>query len=186
MNKHNVGSALLALLGTGLTITLPALAAAAPDSEQVNQLLADAKSQAYQISLDASTMESYTRSSTTWQTHATAVMQMKEHINAAGSTLAKLDAARKMASPWQATAIDRIKPLLKEIAFDTSAEIDYINSSPQRLMLPAYKDYLEANADSASVLSALISDFVNYGNTKDRLQHLREKLELPAGGSGGR
>jgi hypothetical protein len=151
-----------------------------PDSEQVNQLLSDAKAEAYQLSLDASTMESYTRSATTtWQSHAVAVMQMKEHVNAAGRTLTKLDDARKSASPWQATAIDRIKPLLKEIASTTENVIGYINKNPSRLGTPEYRDYIETNSDTASALAGLIGDFVNYGNTRDRLDRLSKKLELP-------
>jgi hypothetical protein len=177
-HHYTIGSTMLALLAAG--IMLPVLAAVdVPDSEQVNQLLSDSKTQAYQLSLDASTMESYTRSTgVSWQTHGVAVMQMKEHINAAGRTLAKLDDARKSASPWQATAIDRIKPLLKEIASNTESVIAYINKNPSRLFTTDYKDYIEANSDTASVLAGLVSDFVNYGNTKDRTERLRQKLEL--------
>lgn len=150
------------------------------DSEQVNQLLSDAKTQAFQLREDASTMETYTRSNVTWQSHAAAVSQMKEHINAAGRTLAKLDDARKTASPWQATAIDRIKPLLKEIATNTENVIAYINKNPARLSTNEYRDYIESNSDEASALAGLIADFVNYGNTKNRLERLTDKLELPA------
>ena len=68
----------------------PALATAdVPDSEQVSKLLSEAKTQAFQLREDASTMESYTRSNASWQSHSAAVDQMKEHINAAGRTLTK-------------------------------------------------------------------------------------------------
>jgi hypothetical protein len=178
--QHTIGSAMLAFLVTGIIAIPVALAVVeVPDSEQVNQLLSDAKTQAFQLSQDASAMESYTRSTASWQTHAVTVMQMKEHINAAGRTLAKLDDARKAASPWQATAIDRIKPLLKEIASDTESVIGYINKNPSRLGTNDYKDLIETNSDTASVLAGLIADFVNYGNTRDRLDRLTKKLELP-------
>ena len=152
----------------------------AADSEQVSTLLSEARTQAYQLSVDAATMESYTRSNLSWETHAAAVTQMRAHINTAGRTLAQLEEARKAASPWQMTAIDRIRPLLKEIASNTQTVIDYLNENPKRLFMAEYKDHIEANSDVAGQLSAMIADFVDYGNTKERLRRLSAKLELAA------
>ncbi len=45
--------------------------------------------------------------------------------------------------------------------------------------MPEYKDYIEANADVADKLAGLIADFVDYGNTKNKLERLTAKLELP-------
>jgi hypothetical protein len=58
--------------------------------------------------------------------------------------------------------------------------IQYINKTPRRFVSGEYKEFVEANADIAQQLSGMISDFVNYGNTKNRLEHLTNKLELPA------
>jgi len=157
-----------------------AAAAAVPDSEQVSKLLSDAKTQAYQLREDASTMESYTRSNVAWEGHAAALDQMKHHINDAGRTLTKLDEARGSASPWQATAIERIKPLLKEIAANTQNVIQTLNGSPKRITTTEYKDYLETNSDVSEQLAGLIRDFVDYGNAKNRMERLNAKLELPA------
>lgn len=174
----------LSILAAGSVLTSLAFNSSDnPDSEQVTQLLADAKTQAYQLSVDASTMSSYTNARTaSWQLHSAAVGQMKEHINAAGRTLTKLEDARKDASPWQTTAIVRIGPLLKEIALNTETVINYLNKNPQRLNMSEYRDYLEVNADVAEKLSGLVADFVNYGHTKNRLERLSSKLELPAQG----
>jgi N-acyl-D-aspartate/D-glutamate deacylase len=181
MKKNcTTGSPLFAFLVVGIVAISPALRAAdIPDSEQVSKLLSEAKTQAFQLKEDASTMESYTRSNASWESHSAAVAQMKEHTNAAGRTLTKLEDARHTASPWQATAIDRIKPLLKEIATNTETVIDYINKSPKRLFMSEYKDYIETNSDVSSELAGLIADFVDYGNTKNRLERLTTKLELP-------
>ncbi len=171
----------IAVLAMGMTtIFLTARAAAqVPDSEQISNLLADVKTQAVKLSVDASTMESYTRSGASWESHSAAVNQMKEHINDAGRQLTKLQEVRESASPWQKTAIDRIHPLLKELADNTTNVIQYIKENPkQRLMFPEYKAYIEANADTSSRLAALIGDFQDYGNTKQRLEALADKLEL--------
>jgi len=182
MNKLHLTRLIIlpALLAAGIATTSPVVKAAdAPDSEQVSKLLSDAKTQAYQLKEDAATMQSYTQSKVGWESHAETVNQMRDHINAVGRTVTKLDEARATASPWQATAIDRIKPLLKEIASNTDSVIQYLNKNPKRLSMNEYKDYIEANSDEAAQLAELIADFVSYGNNKNRMERLANKLELP-------
>lgn len=175
-----IGAITLGLMVTALAVRPRVVAAGTlTQTEQVTQLLGDAKAEAYQLSMDASTMESYTRSTANWEAHSAAIERIKEDVNAAGRTITKLDNARSTAMPWQVTAIDRVKPLLKEIAANTTAVIGYIKANPSRLTKSEYKDYIEANSDLADRLAGLIKDFVDYGNTKERLDRLAAKLELP-------
>ena len=62
-----------------------------------------------------------------------------------GRQLARLVEARSTASPWQTMAVDRMTPLLKELASNTSAVIDDLNESPHRLHADDYKEYLESD-----------------------------------------
>jgi len=135
---------------------------------------------AFQLKEDAETMESYTRSNATWESHAVAITQVKERVNALGRQVTKLKDARNTASPWQKAAIDRINPFMDELAGYTEAVIENVNKHPKLLTTAEYKDYLEANADYAGDLAAMIGDFVDYGRTKQRLQRLTEKLEVPS------
>jgi hypothetical protein len=162
-----------------LAASSTAKAADVPDNEQVSKLLSETKTLAFQVKEDAVTMESYTRMNLSWDAHKTAISQMREHVNALGKQVAKLNDAKDLASPWQRVAIDRINPFLDELGGYTSAVIDRLNGE-QRPSLDTYKDYLEANADYASDLAAMIGDFVNYGNAKHRMEKLTLKLELPA------
>jgi DNA repair exonuclease SbcCD nuclease subunit len=151
------------------------------DSEQVSELLSQVKTHAFQLKEDAGTLESFTHNvSLSWQSHAAVLTRMKEDINEAGRDLTKLEEAKKSGAPWQKTAIERIHPLLRELAGNTEKAINYGNENQKRLFTEPYKDYLEANADLSSELASTISDFVDYGNTKDRLEALERKLELPA------
>lgn len=170
------------LAAAGCLIFTPVLRAKGgevPDSERVNKLLSEAKTMAFQLKEDAQIMESFTRSNVDWQTHAAQITFIKEHINELGKQEAKLKEARTEAAPWQKTAINRILPFLDELGGYTTAVIEHINASPRQLNTPEYKDYLEANADYAGDLAAMIADFVDYGKTKDRMEGLTEKLELP-------
>jgi hypothetical protein len=167
-----------ALLVGFLMVSPPVKAADVPDSEQVSKLLSEAKTLAFQLKEDAGTMESYTRSNVSWQSHAAAINQIKEHVNALGRQVAKLKDERNTASPWQKTAIDRINPFLDELGGYTSAVIEHIKGEPKHTM-DEYKDYLEANADYSADLAAMIADFVDYGKTKQRFERLAGKLEVP-------
>lgn len=182
MNKHQstVWMTAAAFIAAGLMTISPAMKAAeVPDSEQVSKLLSEAKTMAFQLKEDAETMEAYTRSNAGWESHAIAITQIKEHVNGLERQAAKLKDAKNTASPWQKTAIDRITPFLDELEGYTSAVIEHINKHPKLLTTPEYKDYLEANADYAGDLAAMIGDFVDYGRTKQRFQTLTDKLEVP-------
>jgi hypothetical protein len=153
--------------------------AAIPDSEYVAKLLSEAKTTAFQLKEDAVAMESFTRMNVSWESHAVAINQIKDHINALVNHEAKLKEAKNIASPWQKTAIDRIVPDLDELEAYTFAVIERINDQPKRLFTDEYKDFLAANADYSTDLAAMIADFVDYGKTRDRLERLANKLEIP-------
>jgi len=105
------------------------------------------------------------------------INQIKEHINVLGKQVAKLKAAEAGASPWQKTAINRINPFLDEMVGYTTAVIERLNGD-RKHTIADYKDYLEANADYSTDLAAMIGDFVDYGNAKDRTERLAAKLEI--------
>src|SRR6516162_3187204 len=106
-------------------------AQASRDSKEVSALLSDVKTEAVQLRHDADEMKAFTHSTLTWESHARKVEEIKEHVNSAGKLLTKLDNAKKDASPWQQQAIDRITPLLKELASSVTATIDHLSQKPK-------------------------------------------------------
>jgi len=175
-------SSLAVTMLAGSVAFAPAVKAAdAVESDQVSTTLSNVKVLAYQLKADADQMEAYTRSSLGWETHASAISKISEDVNSMGRLLTKLQDSRGSAARWQQTAIDRIDPVAKELASNTTAAIEHINKRPGNLNTPAYQNYLEAIADSANNLAAMITNFVEYGRTKERLERLANKLELPAG-----
>jgi len=176
--------ALLVILGLLVVVCLgmpPALNAADKstlDNEAISKLLADAKTQAIDLKKAAEQLESFTRTKASWESHAGMIEKMKEQINETGKLLAKMTDLRSSGTPWQQQAIDQITPLLKELATNTTATIDHLKANRSRLNTPEYRDYVIANYDVATELTALISDFVDYGRTKARLENLTNKLEI--------
>lgn len=155
----------------------PTVRAADNDSAQVTKLLSETKTMAFQLKEDAVLMEGFNVNPVGRETQAVAINTIRDHINALGKQVAKLKAVEDEASPWQKAAIERINPYLEEMAGYTEAVIETINRAPQH-NFAEYRDYLEANADYATDLAAMIGDFVSYGNAKDRVEHLGAKLEV--------
>ncbi|MBV8847924.1 MAG: hypothetical protein JO307_34350 [Bryobacterales bacterium] len=147
------------------------------DSEAVTKLLAEAKSVASQLKADAVAMEGFTRANVSVESHAAAINEIREHVNALGRIETKLKDARETAAPWQKAAVDRIEPYLDELDGYTLAVIEHINGAPKHTFAE-YKDFLEANADYATDLAAMIAVFVDYGKAKERMEGLGAKLEV--------
>jgi hypothetical protein len=150
--------------------------AVAQTNTDVTALFQEARTTAAQLSRDATTMESFTRSNLTWQSHSAQIKLIKEHINKAGSTLSQMQAARAGAKPWHQDAIDGITPTLKQLAANTESIIDALNQTPRWLKDPTYIQYLKSNQQLANDLSAAVSNVVDYDSTKTRMEGLQGKL----------
>jgi len=175
-NRFSLGLLLVAL--PFATSTLYG-AQTSKDSKEVSSILADVKTEATQLRHDADELKAFTHSTLSWQSHASKVEEIKRHVNNAGQSLSKLDSARGSASPWQQQAIDRIGPLLKELASNVTSTIEHLNQKPKLLQTGPYVDYAAANYDLASDLAELISDYVEYGKSKAKAEELAAKLEVP-------
>jgi hypothetical protein len=148
------------------------------ENAEVTRLLSDARDEAAVLSRDADEMEALTRSDVSWQTHAAMLETIKEHVNNLARTIEKLNASRSSASAWQQQAIDRVTPLLKDLATNTTAAINHLNENKLRPTTGSYPEYLKENAETAHELSDMISSFVRYGDTRARLDKLERRLEI--------
>lgn len=172
---------ILALLSVMFLFTASAVFASPTpkDSEAVTKLLSDVKSEAVLLRSDAEEVKSFTRSTLSWQSHAEKIEQIKQHVNAAGELLGKLHDSKASASAWQGQAIDRITPILRELAASVTSTIDHLNKNQSRIHTPPYTDYVASTAELATDLSTLITDYVAYGKAKDKSEELEQKLEVP-------
>lgn len=146
------------------------------DSAQASKLLQDANLSAAQLRRDSTQMETFTRSQLTWRSHATQINLIREHINKTGKILADLQNARDGAEPWQQDAIDKITPLLKEMASNTESIISHLNEKKGHTWHPEYQGYVKSNGQLAAALSKLIGDYVDYDQAKSKTQGLEHKL----------
>jgi hypothetical protein len=167
-----MGSFIIALAAS---VIFPALAAA-QDSPHIFKLLLEAKHQAFQLNRDASEMETFnwTAVPMSFQSHTEQLIKMKDDVNTLVRQVMKLDEARGSAAPWQQAAIDRITPVLNELASNTTGAIELFNDNPKNRSNGEYEDYIEANAAASARLASMVSDYVHYGREQRRLARLSE------------
>ena len=149
------------------------------DSVAITDLLHESHSHAALVQDDAATLESYTRSTMSWESHTRHLQRMKEHANDLMADFNKLQTLKSEGSPWQQEAIDRIDPLLREMADHLNSTIEHLNANQSKVHMPEYKDYVRANYDVMTRAHDAISDFVEYGEARTKADDLEKKLVLP-------
>jgi hypothetical protein len=162
-----------------LSFSLPGRAfALREESDQLAQLLEEARTEAGELAKDADETESLIRSDVSWQTHAVMLDNVKEHVNNMARIIDKLTAARSSGSELQEQAVDRILPLLKELATNTTNAINYLNENKTRPLGDPYTQYLRDNADTAHQLASTVSSLFEYEKTMNKMGELKNKLAL--------
>ena len=173
--SHLVAAILIALL----SLLLPArIFALRQESDQLAQVLGEARTEAGELARDADETESLIRSDVSWQTHASMLDGVKEHVNNMAQIVGKLTAERSSGSELQEQAVDRILPLLKQLATNTTAAINYLNQNKNRPIGEPYTQYLKDNAETAHQLADTVSSLFEYERTMNKMEALKSKLEL--------
>ncbi len=184
MRFHRTSLLTLALIALFALVAGPSYASAqTKDSPEISRLLNEAKSYAVQADRDATELQSFTNSRLTWETHADQLELIKGHVNNMGQLLRQMQDIKSEGSPWQQDAIDRIEPLLRQMADQLTATIEHGNEYPNRVHMMKFKNYVRACAELASQTSRLISDIVAYDQAQSKAQMLEQKLELPPSGT---
>jgi hypothetical protein len=168
-------AASLALL---LLLSSPVIKAQTADSEEISKLLTEAEDHATLAADDAATLESYTRSTVSWQSHSAKLAEIADHVNALGKVNKQLNDLSSQGSPWQQKAIGQIDSLLRDMAAQLTATIDHLKNNQSRIHMQPYRDYAHASYERASQTAHVISDFVEYDKASSRAEALEQKLEL--------
>ena len=170
----------LALFALSLSLGLVMEAQAVTDSAAVNKLLSDVKIHSMEADDDAATLDSYARSGRiSWQLHGRKLAEIKEHANDLIRDSNEMSSMRGESSAWQQEAIDRINPLLHEMADHLTATIEHLNANQNRVAMLPYREYAHANHELVHKTHQLISDFADYGESKGKANSLEKGLGLP-------
>ncbi|MFP5237723.1 MAG: hypothetical protein ACLGSD_17645 [Acidobacteriota bacterium] len=167
--------ALMAILVPGSTCAR----AQSQDSEKINELFHSIRQHAVMAEADAELLESYTRSSVSWESHSRRIESMRSHVKDLADDYNEASALRAEGSPWQQDAIDHLQPLLQGMADHMKATIDHLKEHPNKTRMQPWIDYVRANRDYAVRTTELIRDYVNYGEAKATADELEKKLQIP-------
>ena len=178
MRIARISSYCLAAVLACLWMTAPLVRAQSQDNPKVTRLLEQARDEAAQVARDADEMQGLVLSNASWLSHAEKLDVMRDHVNSLGKLARQLEDSRNSASPWQQQAIDRMLPLLRDLATNTTAAINHLNKNKERPTTGNYKEYLNENAETARELSNTISNFVKYGETRAKMEKLEQKIEV--------
>jgi chromosome segregation ATPase len=181
--------AFLPLLALALAPFAPASAAISVRNSAVNEcqawnfetdangLLKEIKSLSAKLNNEATTLESYKRQpQLSWQSHANQLTRAKEHINAIGERLNRLQAIKSVVAPWQQHAIEQIVPVAAKAAAHTEAAIVHLNENGKYLFAPVYGDHLTSISDHSEELKASVNALVEFGETSDKVDRVQQKL----------
>lgn len=178
---------LLALALTSLASASPPVSATnSTDTEcqvlnfesEANGLLKEIKTLSGNLKTDAGTLESYRRQTQlSWKTHAHQLNQIREHINAIGQRLDRLQTIQSVTAPWQQLAIGQIVPVAANVAAHTESAIQHLNENHNHLFAPVYGGHLTSISDSSADLKDYLDAFLEYGDTSDKLDRMQQKLD---------
>lgn len=147
------------------------------DSPVINELLDQALMYSAQLDVDADALVFLERWPDFRETHGVELNTMKGHINELGKLEARMRAVRDSGSPWQQNAVDQIRPLLEQLAGNMEAAIANYNQDRHMKPMGKHANYLQANADLAARLRALIKDAVQYRRSKGVYDSLSTRME---------
>jgi hypothetical protein len=71
------------------------------------------------------------------------------------------------------------EPLAQELASNFKASITRFKNGQDWLQMPQYREYLSANSQIASSLSALIGGYVSYGKNKSNYEQIGKNSKCP-------
>jgi hypothetical protein len=177
------GAMLVATLKRGATLGMLALVplfalAQKPDSTAISDLLKESEAHAALAQQDAETLESYSHTNISSVSHANSLNAIRDHANDLIKDVNQLSSMREEGSPWQQETIDRVNPLLHEMADNLSTTIAHFNENKNRIQMAPFLDYVKANRELMSRTSQLISDSVEYGEIRAKKTALEKTLEL--------
>ena len=128
-----------------------AFASQTPDSASISKLFQQAKDHAAQANEDISFLDSNRYSGLSPQSHALYLQMVKEHAAKLFSDYYQLQGLREKGTPQQREAIDRLDPLIREMAASLVNTLQSLNANPTLVHMPPlrdriHSDYLAINA----------------------------------------
>jgi hypothetical protein len=174
--------AVAALLGTGLAFAAPSSKAVRSNeylSGRVLILLAEIKKETAELGPHAEALGAIAGNPQYgWQSHASHLDEVKDHINAVRRRIIELHRIRHAVLPWQDQAILEVDSHAAKVAASTQAALLYLRENKNGLFAREYRDHLTTIADSSMDLKETVDKFLDYDKAQQKVRQLQRELEL--------
>jgi hypothetical protein len=138
-------------------------------------LLREIRVTANQLAVDADLLESFTRGELSRQSHAYQVNRVKDHTNAIGEQLARIETIRPLMAPWQQRAADAIAPAAAKLAASVGEAIRHLNEGGNALWHPDYAEQLRTIAGHSERVKDTVGLHLAMADAADRLEELTDR-----------
>jgi hypothetical protein len=148
----------LALTGAGQTSPAPK-----NDSPAVSKRLQVARSIAGDLEVDAGAMAAAAHKhpdDRVWMPNRDQIIRDIDYINETAKELLEME---MIASSRQRIVIDRLRPLLRDIAQNTKALMDHVEAGPSHGLAGSYLDYVDAHEEITKQMVSQIHSAIDQG-----------------------
>lgn len=180
-------SVYIPLLALGLTSVAPAamVVKTSPAAQsnwsfetEASRLLNEVKDLSGKLKADGNRLEALAlQKKLSSHTHSYELTEARNHINAIGQRLDRLQAIQHVAAPWQQKAISEIVPIAANVAAHTESAIQHLNENRQHLYAPEYREHLSEIGQQTHELKSTVDDYLEFASTSDKHQELQQKLD---------
>ncbi len=112
-----------------------------------------------------------------WESHGASLNTIRDHFNAMGRNLDRLQEIQTTIAPWQQKAVERIIPSSVALGAHTERAIEHLNRHQDNFWLTAYRDSVSAMAVHAESINDSVNSFLDYEQTAERLEVLERQIE---------
>ncbi len=145
--------------------------------KETDGIFRDIQLDAQQASTHAAKLQSFPESSElSWYSNADELTQVSSLIDDMGQKMCRLEAIRRVDTPWQQRTIDRIGTTLRLMADDATDAILFGSQNQHALWLSTYQTYVNNLYKQAESLKHSVDHAVSYAKVQPEYQELRTDL----------
>jgi hypothetical protein len=108
--------------------------------------------------------------------HVDGMNEMKAEVNKIGIGLRTLEAERAVLAPWEARLLDRVEPLMHDVAENVTAGIHEVNLHSGELWFTPYAAETATITKDADQVASLIKDSIRLNKDRHEARRLEQKL----------
>ena len=143
---------------------------------EASQLLKEIRAASHRLMDSAETLQSFAHSRVSWESHATELTRVREHVNEIGSRIERLRSIQDALEPWQQEALESVARAGATLAGGTESAIRHLNDYRNELWSDTYRGHLATVSAGADQVKRSVSVHLELAEARDRLETLQEQV----------